>query len=219
VSEEDDVFRRMRTVTRELAGQAGEQLVAHLSGQLTATREAAAVAQQVARAEVASGAAVALATELEHRGDDHRRQLILDLSSALAPPMDREDLFRLSRSVDDVLDNLDDLIRELHLFGLEREPLLDAPLEGVAAGLELLDRAVGSIVDAPEECRVLAVEAKRNHIRPRYQAAMAQLLAGDEPVTTRILRRREVLRRVDVIGLRLGEASDALADGAVKRSH
>jgi hypothetical protein len=48
---------------------------------------------------------------------------------------------------------------------------------------------------------------------------MARLLADDGPVTAATLRRRELLRRVDVIGLRLGEAANALADGAVKRSH
>jgi uncharacterized protein len=48
---------------------------------------------------------------------------------------------------------------------------------------------------------------------------MAALLAEGQEVTTEVLRRRELLRRVDVTGLRLAEAADALSDGAVKRSH
>lgn len=47
--------------------------------------------------------------------------------------------------------------------------------------------------------------------------AVAEVL--DEPeVTPQMLKRRELLRRLDVVGLRLGEAADALADGAVKHS-
>ena len=33
-----------------------------------------------------------------------------------------------------------------------------------------------------------------------------------------VLKVREVLRRLDVVGLRIGEATDALSDAAVKRS-
>jgi uncharacterized protein Yka (UPF0111/DUF47 family) len=212
------MFGRVRSVTRELAGQGGEELVEHLDGQLAATEEAAELAACVARAELGGTEAVTRAKALEHRGDEHRRELNVLLAASLAPPMDREDLVRLSRSVDDVLDNLDDLVIELDLYGITREPLLDAPLEGVGQGVRLLRAAVDSIVDAPEECRALAVRAKRNEIRPRYQAAMAELLGGDGPVERSVLRRREVLRRVDVIGLRLGEAADALTDGAIKRS-
>jgi uncharacterized protein len=88
--------------------------------------------------------------DVEHRGDRARGGFV----HALAPPLDREDLFRVSRSVDDVLDNLRDFARELELF------------------------AVSDVA---------------------------------------MLKRRELLRRLDVVGLRLGEAADALADGAVKR--
>jgi hypothetical protein len=44
---------------------------------------------------------------------------------------------------------------------------------------------------------------------------MARLLA--EPLTSETLRRREVLRRLDIVGLRLSEAADHLATAAIKR--
>jgi hypothetical protein len=44
---------------------------------------------------------------------------------------------------------------------------------------------------------------------------MARVLRGDIDANT--MRERELLRRLDVVGLRLGEAADALADGALKR--
>ncbi len=56
-----------------------------------------------------------------------------------------------------------------------------------------------------------------NAIRRRYQEGVAALLIGTVDAT--MLKRRELLRRLDVVGLRLGEAADALADGAVKRHH
>jgi hypothetical protein len=65
--------------------------------------------------------------------------------------------------------------------------------------------------------RRTALGARKNDIRQRYQTAMQAIL--DEPLSTETLKRRELLRRLDVVGLRIREAADALADGAVKRSH
>src|SRR5680860_1212487 len=132
----------LRRLGRDLTGRNDQVLIRHLVGQLEATADAVVLARHVARGEAPSGKARKQMIDIEHRGDDHRHELIVELSSALAPPIDREDLFRLSRSVDDILDNLRDLVREFDLFDITREPLLDDLLEGVADGLNGLLRGV-----------------------------------------------------------------------------
>jgi uncharacterized protein len=136
----------------------------------------------------------------------------------LTAPMDREDLFRLSRSIDDILDNLRDLAREFDLYEVAAEPLLTDPLAGIEMGVVGLREAVGSLVDEPDAAGIVAAMAKKNEVRVSYQQSMAALLTSPEPLDRGDLARRELLRRVDVCGLRLGEAADALADGAIKRS-
>jgi len=213
------VLQRLRALGRDLTGRSDVILMDLLVGQIDATIAGARLARQVAGGQVASGIGRERMVDIEHRGDDWRARLVVELASALAPPMDREDLFRLSRSVDDVLDNLRDLVRELDLFDIDREPLLDDPLGGVERGVLSLREAVAAFVARPESARVGALAVKKNEVRPRYQQAVARLLVDDGVVTGLLLKRRELLRRVDVIGLRLGEAADALADGAIKRSH
>lgn len=213
------MLSRLRSIGRDLVGRNDSVLVRYLVGQLDATLDGVRLARAVARGELDRTTARERMVDVEHEGDEHRKDLVQLLARALAPPMDREDLYRLSRSVDDVLDNLRDLVRELDLFGVEREPLLDDPLEGVESGVLSLRDAVSAIGAEPGTSRRHARAARKNEIRPRYQQAMARRLADDGPVTAATLRRRELLRRVDVIGLRLGEAANALADGAVKRSH
>ncbi len=213
------MFTRFRAIGRDLTGRNDRVLIRHLVGQLDATADGVQLSRAVSSGNVAPDVAREQMVEIEHRGDEQRRALVVDLATALAPPMDREDLFRLSRSVDDVLDNLRDLVRELDLFGITREPLLDDLLEGVADGLHALRSGVAALVDEPQDSRHEALQAKKNDIRPRYQQAMAQLLDDAGHVTGLMLKRRELLRRVDVVGLRLGEAADALADGSIKRSH
>ena len=55
-----------------------------------------------------------------------------------------------------------------------------------------------------------------NKARNAYHDAMCDLLHSDD-VTMQTLRHRELLRRLDVAGLRLGEAADALTSGVLKR--
>ncbi|MEX1178315.1 MAG: DUF47 family protein [Nitriliruptor sp.] len=213
------MLERMRRFGRELTGRSGGLLVGHLVDQLEATLAAVRVIRQVAAGELDAASGWTEVDELETVGDDARRALIHELSRTLASPIDREDLFRLSRSVDDVLDNLRDLAREFDLYEVPSEPLLADALANIGAGVVALREAVGCLVDAPEQASRRAAEAKKNDVRLSYQRAMAALLADGQDLTPQRLRRRELLRRVDVTGLRLAEAADALADGAVKRSH
>lgn len=154
---------------------------------------------------------------IEHTGDEARASLVTSVAAALVTPLDREDLFRISRSIDDVLDNFRDFVRELDMFQAADDlfiPVIDA----VMRGLERLHEAIEAVTDAPDEVplRTLATKKSCNEIRRSYEQQMAILLRGD--VTPAMLRRRELLRRLDVVGLRLGEAADALADAAIKRT-
>lgn len=213
------MFERLRRFTRDLTGGSDAVLIGHLGDQLDATLRAVGIVRSLAAGEVATAAAREHVGTVESDGDAARRALIVELSRTLAAPMDREDLFRLSRSVDDVLDNLRDLAREFDLYAIPSEPLLVDALANVEAGVLGLREAVECLLDAPAQASIRAAEAKKNDVRSSYQQAMAALLADGRELTPEVLRRRELLRRVDVTGLRLAEAADALADGAVKRSH
>lgn len=213
----DEPPGRLRRLVADLAGHGDQVFVGHLTGQIDATLDGAALAIDA----VAGGdtdSARQRMDDIEHAGDDERAQLIAELSRALTTPIDREDMFRVSRSIDDVLDNLRDFIRELDLFRPEDRGLLTPPLEALAAGAGELRTAVTLLVDHAGEVSLACKDAKRscNRMRRHYQAALGELYTGDLTMDT--LKQRDLLRRLDVVGLRLGEAADALADGVMKRS-
>ena len=212
------MLQRLRRMARDLAGRNDELLVDHLVSQADTAREAVGLAIEVARGDRDPADVAEDIQDLEDRGDEEREAMVKDLAAVLAPPIDREDLFRLSRSIDDVNNNLVDLVREMQLFQIADEPLLVPMLEAVAAGIdELRDRMEG-LGDAPDAADAGSREESPARVRRAYQDGLAELLDGDDPVTTGLVKRRQLLRRVDVLGLRLGEASDALADGIVKRN-
>ncbi len=199
-------------------GGSGKDIAARLTGQVEATVEGARLARSAVSGELRSDRARELAIEVEHQGDEQRAELVGLLATSLVTPIDREDLFRLSRSIDDVLDNLRDFVREFDLLRVDCSELFPGLLDAIEDGLDNLAEAMEKLEEDPEEASPGALAAKKecNRIRYLYQQAVAEVL--DEPeVTPQMLKRRELLRRLDVVGLRLGEAADALADGAIKR--
>lgn len=212
------MFTRLQRLARDLAGRNDELLVGHMLAQVDTALEALALVLDVAGGDRVPADIDDEINAIEDRADDHRDDLVRDLAAVLAPPIDREDMFRLSRSLEDVVSNLVDLVREMDLFGIDEEPLVVPMLEAVVDGLEDLRDGIGALVDEPEASTRNAREAKRNRVRHGYQDGLAELFNGHEAASAELLKRRQLLRRVDVLGLRLGEAADALADGTVKRN-
>lgn len=156
-------------------------------------------------------------TALERKGDRVRTEVLTELARALTTPIDGEDLYRLSGSLDDVLDNLRDFAVEADLYGVEPDERFVAPLDGIAQGLDELADAIGRLAEDVAEVAGPARAAKKaNDARAAFHDEMGALLHGDE-VTMQTLRHRELLRRLDVAGLRLATAADALISGALKR--
>lgn len=205
------------TLRRSLTRRPDNRLVGHLRDQVAATAEGVNLTIALVRKHVDVADARTRMAEIEHRGDAHRSATVNRLSSAFANPIDREDLYRLSRSIDDVLDNLHDFVRELALFDVEPHPRLVRILTAIADALDDLDNAINTITVDPLSIRGASLAVRKNEVRRRYQEALASTLS--EPLGPETLKTRELLRRLDVVGLRLGEAADALADGAIKRSH
>ncbi len=207
----------LRRLVADLGGGLERELVDRLHGQVEAAQRGVVLARSAAVGHADTVELSARMDAAEREGDDERAALVATLSAALMTPFDREDLFRVSRSIDDVLDNLRDFVRELALLGV-RDPGFVPILDAVDACLADLDTAVMRLVTDRPGLVGAALDASKtsNQVRKRYQEQLAALLDSPE-VTPEVLKRRELLRRLDVVGLRLGEATDALADGAVKR--
>jgi uncharacterized protein len=213
-------MRRVPRFLRELAGSNEQRLVHALQAQIAAAVAGAHLAGELVTGKTPPSEARTEIGAIEHRGDRHRGVLVEALGRALVTPFDREDLFRLSRSIDDVLDNLRDFVREYDLFDAPAATSFVPVLAAIEEGLQQLSEAVGRMLESPAGLTRGALAAKKvgNTVRQEYQLALGELFGGSE-VTMDVLKCRELLRRLDVVGLRLGESADALADGAMKRSH
>lgn len=202
---------------RGLGRRRTRSFVTLLASQLDATIASAQIVRDFLTGSLDLESARGAMITTEHQGDAIRGRLVHLLAEAIVTPLDREDLFRLSRSIDDALDGLRDFLREWDLYGISGSGDLPSVLDAVTDAARRLQSAVAMLAAAPTQVRERALRAKKacNRIRRLYQEEMAALFRED--VSIDLLKRRELLRRLDLVGLRLDEAADVLSDAALKR--
>lgn len=201
----------------ELTGASDREVVACLGQQLTVARDAAGVAHRLMLGELPTEQARAEAVRIEQTGDETRDEVFGMLSRLLTTPMDREDLYRFSRSLENVTDNLRDFVREADLLGIHDDGLLRPVVVAVGDALARMVAPLEAIDEDVGRAGQLAIATHReiNEVRRTYQRSLADLYEGELTMAT--LKRRDLLRRLDIVGLQLAEAVAALSDGAMKR--
>lgn len=206
-----------RSRRRRVAGS--EALRRAILGQIRAAHQGAEVAERML-AGLPTEEARAEISEVENHGDKERALLVEGLASTLVTPMDREDLFRLSRSIDDVLDTLQDFVREADLYRIENREKYRPLVASTATALTLLEIAVDSLWTDPADVpvRALATRKAARKVSRAYRQEFAQTVVNASDSRDG-LKHRELIKRLDWVGIRISDAADALTDGALKRGY
>jgi len=212
------VKKRLVSIFRDLTGRSEHRLVELLDRQLDAALRGADLVRRALDEQMPPAQLRDQMNSIENEGDAVRNELVNELSSALTTPVDREDMFRLSRAIDDVVDNLQDFARELDLYDTHDRGRFGPLVEALATGLMNLRIAVLGISGNPGQITKLCLAAKKagNQVRRMHQDELSALFAGEFRMET--LKQRELLRRLDLAGMLVSDAADVLADAAMKRS-
>lgn len=137
---------------------------------------------------------------LEHRGDEHKRELEAALTTAFTTPLEPEDLYTLSRGIDWILNLSKDLVRESEVMATPPDGALAEMCQRLAESVHLVSDAVHELgrdsALATEKANA-ALKAQRQ-IEKVYREAMAALVGADD--LREVMARRELYRRVARIG-------------------
>lgn len=165
-----------------------------------------------------SAAARLISTEKE--ADEARRILIAELNKTFITPFDREDIFALSRTIDDVLDYAYSTVTEMEVLKVKPTAFMLRIASILRdAAYELL-MAVDRIEQHPEVANEHAQRAKNleNRVEDVYREALADLFSGAEDIkhVMKMLKSREVYRHLSNAADRGDEAANVIADIVVK---
>ncbi|MBL8057505.1 MAG: DUF47 family protein [Anaerolineales bacterium] len=157
----------------------------------------------------------------EKDADEVRRLLIDELNRSFITPFDREDLFALSRAIDDVLDYADTTVEEMVTLGVTPNPYLVRMVSLLRDAAEEINRGVQRLVDRPSVANEHAVRAKalENRVESVYREAVGALFSGPRDVdhVVEMLKLREIYRHLSNAADRGDEAANVIADIVVKQ--
>lgn len=159
-------------------------------------------------------------TMKEKEADEVRRILIDELNRTFVTPFDREDIYALSRAIDDVLDYAYSTVSEMDVLNVAPTSFMnrmtsllkDATYE-LYVGIQRLDGHPAVAVDHAQRAK-----AHETRVERVYREAIADIFSGPEDVhhVFEVLKRREVLRHLSNAADRVDEAGNLLGNIVVK---
>ena len=158
---------------------------------------------------------------VEKNADEIRRILIDEINRNFVTPFDREDIFALSRAIDDVIDYAYTTVDEMDLLQVDPNPFIESMAALlVDAGAEI-HRGVQRLQDRPSVANEHAMRAKalENQVERIYREAIADLFNNPHDVDhiVEMLKLREIYRHLSNAADRGDEAANIIADIVVKR--
>lgn len=160
-------------------------------------------------------------TEIEKEADEVRRILIDELNQTFVTPIDREDIFALSLTIDDVLDYADTTVEEMHMLEVQPNKYVERMVSLLTDAAKEILSGVLRLEDHPGVANDHAVRAKalENRMETVYREALADLfhLPRDIDHVVEMLKLREIYRHLSNAADRGDQAANVIGDIVVKK--
>jgi predicted phosphate transport protein (TIGR00153 family) len=156
----------------------------------------------------------------EKEADEVRRILIDELNRTFVTPMDREDIFALSRAIDDTIDYAYSTVDEMQVLHVTANTHMERMVSLLRDAAVEVHMAMLRIKDHPGVATEHAQRAKalENRVESVYREAIAALFEGAaEPQhIVEMLKLREIYRHLSNAADRGDEAANIISDVVVK---
>jgi uncharacterized protein len=157
--------------------------------------------------------------DIEHKGDELTHQVIDELNKTFVTPVDREDLYDLSKNLDDVLDLIDNAAIRIVLFRIN-EPISNAA-ELVAVLLcqaVELGAAVSNLKDNDHVVeRCIEINRLEHDADRLFQAAIGSLFDEvKDPID--VIKRKEIIETLEAATDKAEDVANVLESIVVKNN-
>lgn len=161
-------------------------------------------------------------SQIEKDADEVRRILIEELMRTFVTPFDREDIFSLSREIDDVLDYTNTTVDEMEILDVAptiymqrmANYLYEAAIE-IALAVERLQNNHAKV----SSDHIQRAKALENRVETEYREALADLFCTKDVTSKQVvkmLKTREIYRHLSNAADREDEAANVIGDIVMK---
>lgn len=155
----------------------------------------------------------------EHRGDECKRELREALTDAFSTPLELEDIFELSRGIDEILNDAKNTVGEAEAMETAPDGAIAEMAAQLAAGTRHLAQAL-ELLEADDRSAATAAADRavkeQRHLQHAYRAAMSALIEVDD--LRELAARRELYRRVARAGDELVAVAERVWYSVLKES-
>ncbi len=159
-----------------------------------------------------------LVRNIEREADELRRILIQELDQTFITPIDREDIYQLSRAIDDVVDYANTTVDEMEIYEVKGDVHIKEMVSILRKAARELNDAVKILKDYPKIASEHAVKAKayENQMEKAYHKALADLFKRTD--TVYMLKMREIYRHLSNAADRGDEAANIISSIVMKHT-
>ncbi len=159
-----------------------------------------------------------LVRNIEREADELRRILIQELDQTFITPIDREDIYQLSRAIDDVVDYANTTVDEMEIYEVKGDAHIKEMVSILRKAARELNDAVKILKDYPKIASEHAVKAKayENQMEKAYHKALADLFKRTD--TVYMLKMREIYRHLSNAADRGDEAANIISSIVMKHT-
>lgn len=158
---------------------------------------------------------------IEKEADEMRRILVEDLMKTFITPFDREDIFTLSREIDDILDYANSTVDEMEILNVSSTPHMRQMASLLSDAAKEIQLAVDRLEDihfSVASDHAQRAKALENRVETVYREALAELFkdAADLQSVLKILKVREIYRHLSNAADMEDQAANVIADIIMK---
>ena len=152
----------------------------------------------------------------EKEADTVRRELVDDINRTFITPIDRDDLYRLSSSIDDLADYAWTTVKEIRIYDIQPDAHL---LEMARTLLKMADGLLVCVQNLEKNHAVVSTEATKvkkleNTLNVQFHKSIAELFEADD--IKKILKYREIYSHMNHAADKGDFSADILLDIVVK---
>lgn len=161
---------------------------------------------------------------IEKEADEVRRVLIEELMRTFVTPLDREDIYTLSREIDDILDYANTTVDEMEILDVSPTTYMRRMASLLYDASQELNLAVHRLNEKHYKVasdHIQRAKALENRVELVYREALADLFntkKSDTKYIIKILKAREIYRHLSNAADREDGAANVIADIVMKVS-
>ncbi|GAB6161467.1 DUF47 family protein [Desulfothermus naphthae] len=155
--------------------------------------------------------------QLEHEADEYRRFIVDDLNQTFITPIDRKDIYALSRSIDDIMDLAKIIVEEIEVLEVNPNQYMQMISTTLVHATSKLNDSINHLKERPNLSREAAIRSNLllNNLQHLYFEAIKDLSELDTDISYRF-KLREVFHRLLELAKQIKLTNNILLDIMIK---